>query len=100
MFYKRHIFFCGNKRADATGCGYLGGEDSVAFAKMYLQAVDQWGEGKYRASKSGCLGRCASGPVCVIYPEAVWYTYIDETDLQEILDKHVLGGEIVTRLQI
>jgi len=100
MFYKRHLFFCTNKKPNETGCGYLSGEESFAFAKMYLQALDMWGEGKVRASKSGCLGRCDSGPVCVIYPDGVWYTYVDEDDVQEIIDKHLLSGEIVTRLQI
>jgi (2Fe-2S) ferredoxin len=67
---------------------------------MYLQSLDQWGEGKYRASKSGCLGRCALGPVCVVYPEGLWYSYVDDSDVQEIIDSTVLKGEIVARLAI
>lgn len=100
MFYKRHIFFCTNKKANETGCGYLAPEDSQAFAKMYLQSMDMWGEGKCRASKSGCLGRCESGPTCVVYPDGVWYTYVDEKDVAEILDQHVINGNVVARLQI
>lgn len=100
MYYKRHIFFCTNKKANETGCGYLSGDESFTFAKMYLQSLDMWGEGKYRATKSGCLGRCVDGPICVIYPDAVWYTYVDETDVQEILTKHLIQGEVVERLKI
>jgi (2Fe-2S) ferredoxin len=40
------------------------------------------------------------GPVMVIYPDAVWYTYVDREDLDEIFDKHLLGGEVVERLRI
>ena len=36
----------------------------------------------------------------VIYPEARWYTYVDEEDLQEILDQDLAGGKAVTRLLI
>lgn len=100
MFYKRHIFFCCNQRADGTGCGTLGAEDAFAFAKMYLQSLDLWGEGKYRASKSGCLGRCTEGPVCAVYPEGVWYTYIDESDIRQIIDEYVLNDKIVKHLQL
>ena len=100
MFYQRHLFFCGNQKPNGTGCGFLSSEESFSFAKMYLQSLDMWGEGKVRTSKSGCLGRCDSGPACVVYPDGVWYTYIDEDDVREIIDKHLLGGEIVTRLQI
>jgi (2Fe-2S) ferredoxin len=38
--------------------------------------------------------------VLVVYPEAVWYTYVDRADIDEIIDRHVLGGEIVERLVI
>ena len=100
MFYKRHIFFCCNKKADNTGCGFLSGEESFALAKKLLQSHDMWGSGKYRASKSGCLGRCELGPTCVVYPDGAWYSYVDETDVKEIIERHVLNGEAVTRLQI
>jgi (2Fe-2S) ferredoxin len=100
MFYKKHIFFCCNKKANETGCGTLGGEDAFSFAKMYLKSLDLWGEGKYRASKSACLGRCADGPVCVVYPDGVWYTYIDEMDVKQIIDESMKDNLIVKRLLV
>ena len=36
------------------------------------------GPGGVRVNKAGCLDRCAGGPVAVVYPEAVWYTYVDQ----------------------
>ena len=36
----------------------------------------------------------------VIYPEATWYTYVDQQDLDEIIDRHLVKGEIVERLKI
>lgn len=100
MFYKKHIFFCTNKRDSGTGCGFLAINDARLVAKKYLQSMDMWGDGKYRASSSGCLGRCVDGPTCVVYPDGVWYTYVDESDIKEIVDKHLINGEIVNRLQI
>ena len=41
------------------------------------------GPGKVRVNKAGCLDRCAGGPVVVVYPEAVWYTYVDKDDIDE-----------------
>jgi (2Fe-2S) ferredoxin len=58
------------------------------------------GEGKVRVNKSGCLDRCEEGPVCVVYPEAVWYTYVDESDIDEIIDSHLVDGKPVKRLRI
>lgn len=89
-----------NKKADNTGCGFLSGEESFMLAKQLLQSHDCWGIGKFRASKSGCLGRCESGPMCVVYPDSIWYSYVDEEDIKEIIEKHVINGEVITRLQI
>jgi (2Fe-2S) ferredoxin len=44
--------------------------------------------------------RCEEGPVLVVYPEGVWYTYVDQDDVDEIIDKHLVNGVIVERLRI
>ena len=36
----------------------------------------------------------------VVYPEAVWYTYVDRADIDEIIDEHVTHGRVVDRLKI
>jgi (2Fe-2S) ferredoxin len=51
-----------------------------------------------RANKAGCLDHCALGPSVVIYPEGVWYSVKTESDVTEIMERHVLNGEVVTRL--
>ena len=54
--------------------------------------------GKVRVNKAGCLDRCAAGPVAVVYPEAVWYTYVDDHDIDEIVESHLKNGKVVERL--
>jgi (2Fe-2S) ferredoxin len=58
------------------------------------------GPGKIRINKAGCLDRCEEGPVLVVYPEGIWYTYIDEEDIDEIVDSHLIAGKPVERLKI
>jgi (2Fe-2S) ferredoxin len=36
----------------------------------------------------------------VIYPEAVWYSYIDREDIDEIIEEHLKNGRVVERLRI
>ncbi len=36
----------------------------------------------------------------VIYPEATWYSFVDQEDVDEIIEKHLIGGEVVERLKI
>ena len=55
---------------------------------------------KIRINKSGCLDRCESGPVMVIYPEGIWYSFKNSEDIDEILNSHLLNNKIVERLKI
>ena len=36
--------------------------------------------------------------MAVVYPEAVWYTYVDQHDIDEIVDSHLKNGQVVERL--
>jgi len=53
-----------------------------------------------RAQKAGCLDVCAQGIAMVIYPEGVWYGRVTKSDINEIIDSHLLGDRPVKRLQI
>ena len=68
--------------------------------KQQVKSVGLSGPGKVRVNKSGCLDRCAAGPVAVVYPEAVWYSYVDDHDIDEIVDSHLKNGQVVVRLLI
>lgn len=70
------------------------------YAKDRVKALKLSGEGKVRINTAGCLDRCEKGPVLVIYPEAVWYTYIDQDDVDEIIAEHLQNGRVVERLRI
>ena len=53
-----------------------------------------------RVNQAGCLDRCEEGPCIVVYPEAVWYTYVDRADIDEIVEQHLRHGRVVERLRI
>jgi len=99
--YQRHVFFCCNKRdAGEQCCADAGAADMQGYAKGRIKALGMNGPGKVRINTAGCLDRCKEGPVLVVYPEAVWYTYVDHEDIDEIIDRHIVNGEIVERLLI
>lgn len=102
-FYPHHVFFCCNQRPadDPRGCCNDKGATRVRdYAKKKVKALGLAGEGRVRINQAGCLDRCAQGPVIVVYPEGVWYTYVDEEDVDEIIREHLQGGRIVERLRI
>lgn len=58
------------------------------------------GKGKIRINRAGCFDRCGEGPLLVVYPEGVWYTYIDQEDIDEIIESHLICGQEVERLKV
>jgi (2Fe-2S) ferredoxin len=100
-YYSKHVFFCCNQReAPEKCCANQAAREMQQYAKDRIKALGLNGPGKVRINKAGCLDRCEEGPVLVVYPDAVWYTYVDREDIDEIIDRHVVGGEIVERLKI
>jgi (2Fe-2S) ferredoxin len=101
--YSQHIFFCVNDRgpgADRPSCNLCGSAEIREYAKRRVKELGLSGPGKMRVNQAGCLDRCEEGPVCVVYPEGVWYTYVDETDIDEIIESHLVNGKPVDRLKI
>jgi len=98
-YYERHIFFCLNQRDNGEACcASQGAEAAFNHCKSRVKAAGLAGPGKVRVNRAGCLDRCAGGPVAVVYPEAVWYTFVDEADIDEIVESHLQRGEVVDRL--
>jgi (2Fe-2S) ferredoxin len=100
-YFQHHVFFCINERNDGRACcADRNAQALQEYAKKRLKTLDMNGPGKIRINKAGCLDRCEEGPVLVIYPEGIWYTYIDEEDIDEIVDSHLIAGKPVERLKI
>ncbi|MBL1293470.1 MAG: (2Fe-2S) ferredoxin domain-containing protein [Thiotrichales bacterium] len=100
-FYEHHVFFCTNQRSDGRACCQDHGASEVRdYAKKRIKELGLSGEGKVRINSAGCLDRCGSGPVLVVYPEETWYTFVDKEDVDDIIDEHLVNGRPVPRLQI
>ena len=100
-YYRHHVFFCLNHRdAGENCCANHNAEELQAYAKQRIKELKLNGRGLIRMNKSGCLDRCDEGPIIVVYPEEVWYTYSNRADIDEIIESHLRGGKPVERLRI
>ena len=100
-YYKHHVFFCCNQRDEGKACcNDHGARDVRDYAKERIKSLGLSGPGKVRVNMAGCFDRCKAGPVIVIYPEEVWYTYVDREDIDEIIHEHLQHGRVVERLKI
>jgi len=100
-YYRFHLFFCTNRRTDGTACCQNYDAQAMRdYAKKRTKELGFAGPGGVRVNTAGCLDRCEEGPVCVVYPEGVWYTWVDREDVDEIIEEHLRNGRVVERLRI
>jgi (2Fe-2S) ferredoxin len=98
---KYHIFVCTSCRTNGKQQGFCYSKDSVGIVNRFMEEIDERGlTGDVMITNTGCFGICAQGPVVVVYPEGTWYGGVTPDDVEEIVDTHIEGGEIVKRLQI
>lgn len=98
-YFRHHIFFCLNERPNGQACcADHDAQGAFDHCKSLVKEAGLAGPGKVRVNKSGCLDRCAAGPVAVVYPEGIWYTYVDKADVEEIVESHLKNGRPVQRL--
>ena len=99
--FERHIFICENERPEGHPRGSCSGRGSTELTGAFKEALRRRGLGtRFRANKSGCLDACEFGPVVVVYPDAIWYGGVTVDDVEEIVERHLVGGVPVERLVI
>jgi len=91
--YDRHVFVC----TSGETCPTQG--DTEKFVKLLRAGAQAAGRRDIRINKAGCFSQCGHGPMIVLYPEDVWYAGVRESDLDEILTSHIIGGVPVERLR-
>lgn len=100
LLYDPHIFICTEETACKQGntcCGAAGTAELLGYMKG---AAKGRGIKNIRVNRATCLERCAEGPVMVLYPEGVWYSFRTKEDIDEIIDTHLAKGGRVERLMV
>ncbi len=87
---EKHILVCGG-----TGCT---SSHSAKIIEKLNEQIKEKNIENVRVVRTGCFGLCARGPIMVIRPEDTFYAMATEDDVEEIIDKHIIKGEIVERL--
>ena len=73
--YQYHIFCCVNERPKSAVRECCKKKKFINFKKSYEKKIDELGLKRIRVNQSGCLDKCELGPIMVIYPEGVWYSF-------------------------
>ena len=99
--FQRHIFVCINERPEnhPKGCCFAKGASEIRDL-LKVELGKHGLSGVVRANNAGCLDACSYGPSMVIYPDGIWYGRVTKDDIQEIVERTVMNGEVIQRLLI
>ena len=92
--YNKHAFVCINQRDPKLHKKSCGTSGMLIRNKLIKELSKYEHDLSIRINKSGCLGKCADGPIVVVYPEGRWYTNIQDNDITSIIEKSIINDEI------
>ena len=84
--YEKIIFVCTNQREPGERACCAGGGGCELRDKLKTMIKDRKLRSKVRVSQSGCMDKCEDGPNVMIFPDNVWLSHMQETDLDGIVD--------------
>ena len=87
---EKHILVC-----HGTGCT---SSKSPQILEKFRELIKEKNIENVRVIQTGCFGLCAKGPIVIIRPEDIFYAMVKPEDCEEIIEKHIVKGEIVERL--
>lgn len=88
--YSWQIFVCGGAGCVSSDCATVNKTLKKAIKKNKL-------EDKVKVITTGCMGMCAQGPEILVYPGGTFYVQMDAQKTYDVIERHILGGEIAEK---
>jgi (2Fe-2S) ferredoxin len=92
LYFRAHLFVCCNRRPDGHARGSCAARGSERLRDYMKARAKELGLAGLRVNTAMCLDRCEQGPCLVIYPEGIWYKIETTSDVDAVLERHVLAG--------
>lgn len=88
---QKHILVCGGTACVAS--------NSVKLQEAFQKALEDNGlSAAVKLIQTGCHGFCENGPIVTIYPENTFYVHVKAGDAKDIVEQHIMKGEVVESL--
>ena len=99
-----HVFVCTGTSCSAVNSA----EVKATFERELLARGILFGKEKKGKNPRGSIvltecasvGFCAIGPAVMVYPDGIWYAQVQSSDVNEIIEEHILNGRVVERLAL
>jgi|SRR5438552_1322375 len=101
---KHHVFVCNGKSCSAVGSAEVKAEfERILESKGLRQGKESKGRnpvGEIVLTDCSSVGFCSIGVAVLVYPDGVWYAQVQPEDVQEIIEEHLMKGNVVKRLAL
>lgn len=94
--YRYHVFVCtAAPTGDGQRCVDKGSEQlrERFWVELEARQIDY-----VKVTRMGCTVQHKNGPIVVVYPGGTWYGHVQQEDIGEIIDQHLVAGKVVERL--
>ena len=88
---KTHVLCCGG-----TGCKASASDEIIATFERILK--EKGLQDEVQVIRTGCFGFCEKGPIVKMLPDNTFYTQVKPTDVEKIVNEHIIKGRKVTDL--
>ncbi|MCR5636610.1 MAG: NADH-quinone oxidoreductase subunit NuoF [Clostridiales bacterium] len=89
--YRSNVLVCGG-----TGC--TSSNSQAIIAKLNEEIKSRGLQDEINVVQTGCFGLCALGPIMIVYPEGSFYSRVKVEDIPEIVEEHLVKGNVVKHL--
>ena len=90
-----HVFVCSQQRPAGHPRGSCGEKGAMNVLQVFSEKIIQKGlTNKVSLVATGCLGPCRAGTNVLVYPGGTWYMAIEPSDIDAIIDQHLIGGGV------
>jgi (2Fe-2S) ferredoxin len=101
---RRHVFVCTGKSCSARDSSEVKDAFERELCKRGIlfgrEAKGKNPKGSVVLTECASVGFCAIGPAVMVYPDGVWYAQVLPSDVEEIIEEHLLNGRTVARLAL
>ena len=95
--FRYHVYACQQEKPGNAPCCAARGSAAVLDA-LRKELAAQGLMGEVQLTTCGSIGMCERGPNLIVYPEGVWYSGVQVSDVPELVREHFKKGNVVERL--
>lgn len=85
---EHHVLIC-----NGGSCMRNGGEELTQSIRQKICELNL--DSLVHTTRTKCNGRCSDACVVIVYPEGVWYKSVTPDCGQQIIEQHLLHGQVV-----